>query len=286
VSTIPIKLSKLFPDIDWQDTKVHIAQRSGVNRPIDDFVDNFETWQNTWTGGFHSRNCWSRTYVFSMMEVPGQTNQWLFGGVFEVVSRTSVKQKRTGKVGVDFTVKLATFGLAFIGRLMIEWEKDARTIHRLAETILDGMRVLQVLPEPYAGEAFPGSSNINHNFRVLERIWRDERSDWKAALQNCQGIYLITDTLTNHRYIGSASGEEGIWSRWSAYLLYHGHADNTALKAHLNSKKDSINYARENFTFSLLEYMGSSHDKAYILDRESHWKEVLLTRNEKGLNEN
>ncbi|MGB0659549.1 MAG: hypothetical protein ACPGNV_05155 [Mangrovicoccus sp.] len=42
--------------------------------------------------------------------------------------------------------------------------------------------------------------------------------DRRAALEDFDGVYLITDIHTGRRYIGSAYGDLGIWSRWHQYI--------------------------------------------------------------------
>ena len=45
-------------------------------------------------------------------------------------------------------------------------------------------------------------------------------------------------------------------------------------------------YAEKHFKFSLLEQASSRDSEQYIIQRESYWKEVLMTRGEFGLNDN
>ncbi len=42
---------------------------------------------------------------------------------------------------------------------------------------------------------------------------RSQKPDWRTALETTQGIYMITDKLNGKRYVGSAYGSNGIWSR-------------------------------------------------------------------------
>ena len=279
-------VSQLFPSLDWADTKIHVAQRAGKIRPIDVFTASFMDWQNLWNGSFHRNHCWNRSFIFSMIELPGQPSKWLFGGIFRVISFKPGTNKKSGKDGIIYTVDLETIGLSLIGRLVIHWDKDARAKGRKPENMLERMLISEILPERYAGEAFPGYGSINHNFGILESIWKDCKPDWLNALINCQGIYLITDTSTGMRYVGSAYGNEGIWSRWSDYFRSGGHGGNKKLKKYVESIPDSTEYVRENFQLSLLEHISSRDSEEHVIGRESFWKEVLMTRSEFGLNEN
>jgi len=85
-----IPLTILFPDLNWDDIKIHVAQKSPNNRPIDVFTRSFEEWQNEWNGSFHSNHCWNRQYIFSIIELPTQPDCWLFGGIFKVISHKKV----------------------------------------------------------------------------------------------------------------------------------------------------------------------------------------------------
>jgi len=198
-----IAVEILFPSLDWNEVKIHVAQKAGQTRPIDVFTRSFDDWQNVWNGDFHSNHCWNRRYIFSIIELPTQPENWLFGGVFEVLSYEPGKY-HTGKEGIFYKVSLAKHGISLIGRLVIHWTKDARAKGRKAETMLNNMHVSEILPETYAGEDFPGYSKINHRYDVLEKLWLDSKADWVAALKYCQGVYLITDLKTGLRYVGAS----------------------------------------------------------------------------------
>ena len=51
-------------------------------------------------------------------------------------------------------------------------------------------------------------------------------------------------------------------------------------------KKEGIEYARKNFRFALLEYRSMKTDDKIIIEKESYWKEVLLSRGKFGYNKN
>ncbi len=280
-----IPITAMFPSLDWEEFKIHVAQKAEKSRPIDVFTQSFEQWQNNWNGNWHSNHCWNRKYIFSMIELPNQPGCWLFGGIFEVVDHWPGRS-REGKEGERYKVKLDSQGQALIGRLIIHWVKTARAKGRKPETMLSDMSVAELLPEPYAGEDFPGYAYINHNYGTLEKLWEEVKPDWKAALEHCHGVYLITDKKTGMRYVSSAYGDEGIWSRWACYFRTNGSGNNKQLKNLLKSKTKSFQYARQNFQFSLLEQASSRDSEQHIIQREAYWKDVLLTRGRFGYNDN
>ena len=85
--------------------------------------------------------------------------------------------------------------------------------------------------------------------------------------------------MTGRHYVGSAYGEKGLWQRWTVYARTK-HGGNKKLEKLL--KRKGSEYAR-NFQFSLVERCDIAESIDYIRSRESHWMEVLKTR-EFGLN--
>ena len=122
---------------------------------------------------------------------------------------------------------------------------------------------------------FCGYDNIAHDFSQLELIIKRGQLDWKAALENVKGVYLIVDKSNGMKYVGSASGDTGIWSRWTSYIET-GHGGNCELTKLI--KNYDIEYARNNFQFSLLEFYSMRTDDQTIFDREQYWKKVLQTQ--------
>jgi hypothetical protein len=79
-----------------------------------------------------------------------------------------------------------------------------------------------------------------------------------------KGIYLISDVKTGKRYIGSAYGDQGIWSRWCDYVA-SGHGGNVELCALVS--EPTLEYCRKSFGFALLEYRPSPTPDDVILAR-------------------
>ena len=145
------------------------------------------------------------------------------------------------------------------------------------------MVVSEILKEQYSGEVFCGYENIHHDFIQLEAIFNANRPDWKAALKNIKGVYLIADKSNGKMYVGSAYGDSGIWARWSAYMgTGHGWTDELTRLI----KAKGIQYARTNFRLSLLEYRPMKTDDRVLIERETYWKEALLSRGKHGYNKN
>ena len=194
-----------------------------------------------------------------------------------------VESLDTRKRHVDrYEVELTEVGAGFIG-LKLRSPYNARAVRVNMEGQYENFEVAEILPEPYSGRPFPGYEDIDLSFEEIETIVRNTRPDWKAALESVKGIYLITDTNTGKRYVGSAYGEAGIWSRWCAYAET-GHGGNVELRA--TCENPILNYCRANFRFALLRTPSVARRDEIIIARENFWKQLLLTRGEQGLNRN
>ena len=143
------------------------------------------------------------------------------------------------------------------------------------------MPLSYILDKRVALTDFLGFDQVNIDYKVLKHIVSDNIISWKSALSNVKGIYLIVDTLSGKQYVGSAYGDECIWQRWSNYAK-DGHGGNVELKELLKVNGEDYKY---NFKYSILEVCNMNLGNEYIIERETHWKEVLLTRRF-GLNKN
>jgi len=259
-----IKVENLLNIDNVRKYKIHFAVWNSVEQPLDVFVRDREEWKgwNSWRG---NRDDYSREYIFSLIRYYPQPDKWLFGGIFKVVER---KQD-------SYVVNLDDKYKEYVGRLLIHYPGPrVRGRAFYLENHYSSLLVSQILDKPYSGEAFCGYENVKHGFSQLEAIFKQNKQDWKSALQNVKGVYLIVDKRNGKMYVGSAYGESGIWSRWSCYIGT-GHGWNDELTILI--KANGIDYARENFQFSILEYRPMKTDDQVIIDREQYWKRVLLS---------
>jgi hypothetical protein len=105
--------------------------------------------------------------------------------------------------------------------------------------------------------------------------------DWRAHLRAVGGIYLILAEVTGALYLGSASGEEGIWGRWREYART-GDGGNVKLK-HLIEKDHA--YPRK-LRFSILQILPKTLARGRMLEHEVRYKHKLGSRRTIGLNVN
>jgi len=169
----------------------------------------------------------------------------------------------------------------FFGRIIVKYHNRSQNFVRKAKGLIEDLEVLEILPEKFNDDNFPGYENVNLSFDDLKRVL--ERKDWKTALENQKGVYLITDTNTGKLYVGSAYGEKMILGRWTTYVksgydrneMENGKYPNKKFQKLVNEK--GMSYVKENFRYSILDIFKSKTDDKIIINRENHWKNVLKT---------
>ena len=273
-----IAITEIIKIDNPEEFKFHAARSNNLDQPLDVYVRDKKVWAgwNTWGS---KRNDFSRKYIFSLTDFYHETDMWLFGGVYEVTKRYfDAKYKDNYRYEINELKEYSNY----VGRLKVKLEKPSRGRAFYLERYLNQMMVSEILKEPYSGEKFPGYENINHDFSELVQIFANDNLGWKAALENVKGVYVIMDKSNGKKYVGSAYGDSGIWSRWSCYMQT-GHGGNDELVKLIEEK--GFDYAKENFSMSLLEYRPMKVDDQTIIDRETYWKKVFLS-NKFGYNLN
>lgn len=279
-----IKLVDLLniKESDYTDYKLHFAIGSDDKRkPFNAYlVDRFKEWQEHQT-----QKNWTRKYIISLIYYG--KNLWLFGGVYEVLPISPVPVTSGEWKGWKYETKLLDTQNDLIGRVLFHFKKEFRASYPTLELkATKGMSpsdiyVSSVFDKKVAITDFPGFDNVNIEHEALRLIVHDGILSWKSALSNVKGIYLITDKLSGKQYVGSAYGDDCIWQRWSEYAK-NGHGGNANLKELLRKNGEDYKF---NFRYSVLEICNMSLGNEYIISRENHWKQILMTR-EFGLNKN
>jgi hypothetical protein len=271
-----IPLSTFFPVLNPREYKVHLASWNKENQPLDVFVRDRAEWDG-WNSWRSAKDEFNQDYIFSLIDFYPEPGIWLFGGIYKVLAR------RPENSSHSYTVERVLDYSELEGRLKIRFTRPSRGRSIILENYYSQMEVSELLKEPYTGQRFPGYENILLDFPALETIIRTDRPDWKAALMNVKGVYLIVDKSNGKKYVGSAYGDFGVWARWSSYV-WTGHGWNDELTKLID--RAGIEYARQNFRLSLLEYRPAKTDDQVIRQRESYWKEAVLSRTEFGYNKN
>lgn len=263
-------LTQLSPEFSPSKAKVHLASFNGTDAPIDVYLaGNFPEWQR------HQRfKNFEREYVVALIEL-SQPQRWLFAGLWKSISSMS-----RPKGGHYYTLTEVLSCSELNGRLVVDFRRPGRNSYLKAERWVDRMLVSEIRQLPLKSRDFPGYRNVNLSFGELQHVVREAPPSWSAALSSVAGVYLISDTKAGKLYVGSASGEGGIWRRWVDYAR-NGHGGNKELRALAKIDPEHSKHWR----LSILELADVSASDESVLQRESHWKQVLLSRTH-GLNAN
>ena len=280
-----IKLSDLIglSGIALGHFKIHFATGKDFP-PLEAFFDGkFKEWQE-----LQNQRNFQCDEIVSLIHLGG--DKWLFAGVYAV---EGVKPLNEGEPDLYFfpegvprsCFKYSTRELEGLehltGHAIVRFEKRFRASYLIGKKYYDNLVVCEIRDQKMSVGDFPGYNSILLSFRLLCTIVRENLPSWKSALCNVSGIYIITDNKTEKHYIGSAYGGEGIWQRWCSYAK-DGHGSNKELKELL--KINGRDYV-QNLQISILEVCDLNTNKENVINRESHWKNILRSR-EFGYNTN
>ena len=254
------------------DTKLHLATWNSDENPLDIYLaGEFEEWQR-----WQNKRNFERNYVLSLINL-SETNQWLFAGVYKSNGCEWVKSEGVYYYDLKEIKQCSEFN----GRLVATFSRPGRQSYLNAENWSNSLLISEIKPERISIADFPGFKQVDLSRKELNAIVKQNLESWRVALSNIAGVYIISDTATGSLYIGSATGEGGIWSRWCQYANT-GHGGNKDIKKLLAQEG---NERADAFRYSILEIADLHTSNKEILARESHWKRVLLSR-EFGLNAN
>jgi len=263
-----------LPEVTPAQSKLHLATVAGSSDPLDEFfAGRFESWQS-WQG---KRN-FERPFIVSLIKLPGK-NRWLFAGCFRRLGRSWVESPAPPHWSYRTAEIQET--AALVGRVVVGFRRSGRAAYLNADRWASKLEVREVLERRMSVSEFPGYRNLVLRKPTLDLIVAQDIPSWRGALSAVAGVYLIQDTQTGKLYVGSATGEGGIWARWSQYSAT-GHGGNADLRKLL--RVEGADYARH-FQYTVLEIADTHASEDDVLGRESHWKRVLGSR-EHGYNAN
>lgn len=261
-------LLKLWePTFAAQKAKIHLARHNGKEHPLDVFLEGrFDAWQS-----WQAQRNFQKEFVVSLVQA-GLPTRWLFAGLFRKIGSTPHTEPRPHYL---YELERIEAAEEWVGRLYLESQYKERHSYPLGTTLADDLVVRELLPKRLSIGDFPGYKSVNLTKEHLDLVVRQDVSTWRAALSSVKGIYLITDSATGKLYVGKADGENGIWGRWCTYAATT-HGGNVALRQEFGI--EAVPERKYDLRFSILEIADLQAMSSEISARESHWKEVLLTR--------
>ncbi len=203
----------------------------------------------------------------------------MFAGIYEVGEPRQLEQdsifETTGEVMAagenDHYPLTASKSLQdYSGRLYVDWGGGSSGKRAWRQRADAQDKAITELHLDEAEHPFPGLMALA---MPLSRLM-EAPPGWIALLSEARGVYLLTCPRTGETYVGSATGAEGFWQRWTQYGG-DGHGGNVAL----------IDRERSDWIVSILQVAGSADTKDDVLAMEALWKRKLMSR-ELGLNRN
>jgi hypothetical protein len=267
-----ITIQDIIPELESMknSVKIHLAfQPSNKYEPLYAFINGtFKSWQED-----QSKKNFEKQYILALIYY--NPNEWLFAGIYESLSVKQVEKR------FKYETRLLDIKSDLEGRLVIYFPKTFRASYIHYSKFYTNLGVSEILKNRITIEPFPGYENVIVDYNYLKSVYDNNDKSWNTALRSVFGVYLIVDKLSGKNYIGSAYGNDSIWSRWNNYIK-DGHGGNKMLRELIQKEgRDYMKY----FQFSILEIFSKVTSKDEIIKREVHWKKKLLSR-EFGYNDN
>ncbi len=243
---------------------------------LDFLLSDNDRWleMNCWKSKQANNNYSDAEYVLSFAQYyPYGSNYYMFGGLYKI---EKIIPEVYDQVGYKLT--LQNEFEEYQKRLIIKLERPVgRDIYNKPfENVQRDFNpeIYEIIPSARLSD-FNGFNNVLLSHKDLQFIAKYEAPEWKNALENVKGIYVITDVSNGKIYIGSATGEKGIWQRWCSYAKGLT-GDNKDFKNIIKEKGED--YIKNNFTYAILEIFDMKTRDDYIIGREYHWMKVFQTK--------
>ena len=157
-------------------------------------------------------------------------------------------------------------------RVVIDWGSNPIAWHQwYGQNVDKDKEVLQIQSVGYVQE-WSGYLDFYLDCFDLVRLINNPFSNnqWKEKLASIGGVYLIQNSMRGDLHVGSASGDDGIWGRWSQYAQ-NGQGEN---KVMIKNCLGDSNY-KNNYIISLLHVLPKHIGNREIIEYESLYKRKL-----------
>lgn len=266
-----IKLDDLLriPDSEASNVKVKFNQTDGNEEPMELYLRDPKIINDHWLFWRNKQRYFNVGQVaICLLKLSYDT--WLLTTIKKVTEEFGVYN------GINYRGEDVEEYSQYFGRVIIKYHKTVQTQGMYYSTIKDELEVLEILPNIFDGDEFPGYDRVRLSYTQLESIIERKKKSWIAALENQKAVYLITDRSNGKLYVGSATSDNGmLLARWSSYAD-NGHGGNVELKRLVHEQ--GLDYVKQNFQYSILENYNARIDDKVILERETWWKETLQSR--------
>ena len=199
-----IKLNDLlkFSEKDLKVAKIKFNQSSPDENPLDLYQKNPEIVNTQWLFLRESRHYFAVGQIaICFLKLTWDT--WLLTTIKRITKNLDVRN------GITYEGEDLAGYKKYYGRVIVKFHKTFQTQGCYFETVKDELIVNQILPAVFDGYDFPGYDKVRLSYEQLSIIIKQNKKDWRAALENQKAVYLITDTNNGKLYVGSATSDYG-----------------------------------------------------------------------------
>lgn len=198
-------------------------------------------------------------------------------GVYEITGRKESEHKTDEEI---LSLRPVPEFKLLEEKVIIDWGPSVKNWHQFYYNEKEVIRIDEGLIKADGTPVFKSYQDVILTYRQLLLVLKDP--NWIKMLKALNCIYLIKDKSNGKEYIGSTSGREGIFQRWSDYAK-DGHAGDVELEKLI--KADPL-YHHKNFQWTILETLNSNITQQEAIERENLWKRKLITLSKHGYNKN
>lgn len=258
-----------FSEDESKNIKVRFNQHDGHDDPMELYLQNPDIINSQWLFWRNKQRFFNVGQIaICLMKL--SNDEWLLTTIKQVTEELNVVN------GVNYIGEEIQEYRKYFGRVKIKYHRTSQTQGVFYSTVCDELEILEILPNIFDGDEFPGYDKVRLSYTQLYSIIERKKKSWISAFENQKAVYLITDKSNGKTYVGSATSDNGmLLARWSSYVV-NGHGGNVELQKIV--KEYGFDYIKQNFQYSILENYNARIDDKVILDRESWWKETLQSR--------
>ncbi|MCI1983871.1 MAG: GIY-YIG nuclease family protein [Bifidobacteriaceae bacterium] len=217
-------------EISQTKIRLCLTPSGSTESPIDIFKRNPDEVNIGWfLDRKKNNNLYVGGHAICLVRLPQNPDLWLFTTMKTITKDTGI-YNGVGWEGTEWK----QFS-PFYGRLIVKFHKGPYSFVN-ASTVMNSIEVVQLLPDIYEDNHFPGYDNVCLPWKEMHRIIEGELMDWHNALANQKGVYVITDKNTGLLYVGSATAQtDMLLQRWKNYSD-NGHGGDVELKRIVDEK--------------------------------------------------
>lgn len=183
VSYIKIDDLLRISDEDATNVKVKFNQNDGNENPMELYLSDPEIVNSQWLFWRNKQRYFNVGQVaICLLKLSYDT--WLLTTIKRVTDEYGVYN------GINYSGEEISEYSQYFGRVIIKYHKTAQTQGMFYNTVKNELEVLEILPNMFDGDEFPGYDKVRLSYMQLCSIIERQKKSWVAALENQKAVYL------------------------------------------------------------------------------------------------